>query len=355
MTINSKNTKAEILAAYKEIAQQKKVLESQVKQVRHYPVTNSTKDTAQAKPANKTPLNSKNITHTIQSLAQIQENFGGAVGNLSEHLIAEATQLAAVKQAIAREKLELDHLHQLREIDESTIDRLLDKYQALAKKFSDEFEQQQQQSESEIEALKQAWAKEQEIYRKSILARNEEYRKQQQREKEQYQYNLDLARDLSESEYEQEKKLRQQQLTETRQSLEQQWQQKEAEIARQEQEQAAAADKVAAFEAQLRSKIKQGTEEGQGIGTYQAKIKADLTHKEIEGLEQNYQLRIESLEQTISHQAARIGKLSQQLDRSLQQVQDLAVKAIEGTSNRHSLEAIKAIAMEQAKTPQKGK
>ncbi|MEL6930654.1 MAG: hypothetical protein AAFO95_18760, partial [Cyanobacteria bacterium J06600_6] len=76
---------------------------------------------------------------------------------------------------------------------------------------------------------------------------------------------------------------------------------------------------------------------------------------EIAGEQQNYQLQIESLEQTIRHQATRISKLSQQLDGSLQQVQNLAVKAIEGTSNRNSFEAVKAIAIEQAKTPQKGK
>ncbi|MEO1692980.1 MAG: hypothetical protein AAFR63_15855, partial [Cyanobacteria bacterium J06631_6] len=87
----------------------------------------------------------------------------------------------------------------------------------------------------------------------------------------------------------------------------------------------------------------------------QAKVKADLREREIEGEKQNYQLRIESLEETIKHQSSRLGKLAQQLDSSLQQVQSLAVKAIEGTANRNSFEAVKAIALEQAKTSQRGK
>jgi flagellar biosynthesis chaperone FliJ len=66
-------------------------------------------------------------------------------------------------------------------------------------------------------------------------------------------------------------------------------------------------------------------------------------------------LKIEALERTIQDKALRIDKLSQQLDAALQQVQNLAVKAIEGSSNRNSFEAMKEIAIEQAKNAQKGK
>ncbi len=80
-----------------------------------------------------------------------------------------------------------------------------------------------------------------------------------------------------------------------------------------------------------------------------------MRKKEVEGETRNYELQIQSLEDTIKNQEARIQALSKQLDASLKQVQDLAVKAIEGTSNRNSYEAMKEIAMEQAKNPQKSK
>ena len=361
MSINSKNTKAEILAAYKELEKQKKSLELQIKQDRKNAVVSVT--TATATPKNSAPKAdlylkqnfNKDLVNTIQSLEKIQGNFGGAVSNLSEQLISEATELEAIRTAIATQTQELENLHQLTDIDESTIDFLLEQYQASIKQFNEEYECQKTQDEREIKDLNQKWFKEQQIHHQAIAARNEDYRKNQQREEEEYQYSLDLARDLDESEYAQKQKFQQRELAEILQQIEQQWQQKEVEIARQEQDYTAAAAKVKAFESQLNNKIKQGTEEGKGIAIYQAKIKADLRDREIEGEKQNYQLRIESLEQTIKHQATRIGQLSQQLDSSLQQVQNLAVKAIEGTSNRNSFEAVKAIAMEQAKTPQKGK
>ncbi len=358
MTINSKSTKAEILAAYKEIEKQKKTLESEIKnRSKSVPAIKQNVNQVAVKKSATTisEKSTKDISNTIHSLAEIQSGFGKAVSNLSEHLITEATQLENVRKAIALEKSELKELHKLDKIEESTLDNLIEQYQVNAKKFAEELNQQQENNRQEIETLNQSWTKEKETHNRFIKARNEEYRKTQQREKEEYEYNLDLARDLDEEEYNQEKKIRQEKLESERQILEKQWQAKEAEIAKLEQEYATAKEKVAAFEEQLRAKIKQGKEEGKGIGTYQAKIKADLRAKEIAGENQNYELRIESLEQTIKHQGSRISKLSQQLDASLQQVQDLAVKAIEGSSNRNSFEAMKAIAMEQAKTQTKGK
>ena len=359
MSINSKNTKAEILAAYKELEKQSQDLESQLKQRAQQkqvaPVAVTMKPVASKHDRQKDRHKDQNLTVTIESLETIQGGFGGAVSNLSEQLISEATELETVRQAIAEQTEDLASLYQLTDIDESTMDFLLDQYQASTRKFTLEYEEQQESDRQEIEAWKQKWLKETQTHQKAISVRDENYRQERQREQEEYQYNLDLARDLEESEYMQLQKLQQQELAENLQQLERQWAQKEAEIAQQEGEYQIAAEKVAAFETQLRAKIKQGTEEGKGIGTYQTKVKTDLRNREIEGQQQNYQLQIESLEQTIKHQAIRINKLSQQLDHSLQQVQNLAVKAIEGTSSRNSFEAMKAIALEQAKTPQKGK
>lgn len=362
MAINSKSTKAEILAAYKEIEKQKKSLESQLKNM---PKTNSVISKTSHQATNKITQtkssalinkdNKQDITQTILSLEKIKNSCGAALSNLSESLITESTQLEKVREEINQEKYELKELHNLEKIIASTIDDLIEKYQLSDRKFAEELSQQKDKSHQEIEELKQAWAKEQETHYRAIKNRDEEYHKTQQRLREEYEYNLDLARDIDEEEYNQEKKCRQEELESTRQTLEKEWSEKEVEIANLEQEYAIAKEKVTAFEEQLSSKIKQAKEEGKAIEAYQAKVKTNLRAKEIEGQAKNYELRIESLEQTIRHQGIRISKLSEQLDTSLKQVQDLAVKAIEGSSNRNSFEAMKAIALEQAKTQTKGK
>ncbi|HHP7229336.1 MAG TPA: hypothetical protein ACFCUY_00580 [Xenococcaceae cyanobacterium] len=348
MNINSKSTKAEILAAYKELEKAKKTLETEVKA--------QIKTNNNIKPDSPQIITkSSTMEQTIKILQQLQVNFGSAISNLSEKLIAEATTLQEIQTYIDQEQQQLEELHELTEIEENTIDNLIQQYQENSKTFQEEYNQALESTQQEIRELATAWTKEQENHDRAIKQRNETRAKTKQRAIAEYQYNLDLARDLDTAAYERQKQLLYQELDENRQEQEKQWEQSEKSLVAQETEYAAAKQKVAEFEAQLSAKIRQGEEEGKGIGNYQAKIKSDLRNKEIQGEKQNYQLRIQALETTIQNQEARIYQLSEQLDIAQKQVQDLAVKAIEGASNRKSFDAIKEIAIKQAKTPQKTK
>ena len=246
-------------------------------------------------------------------------------------------------------------LHHLESVEEDTLENLIQSYETESKVSTQQFEERTEILSQEIQDLKQGWWKEQEHHKREIKERNEHYQKTQQRSGEEYKYNLELERDLSEEEYEESKKSLYRELTEARQEQEKQWQEREESIAKREKQYGEAKEKVEAFEKELEDKIKQGKDKGRSIGYYQVKVKSDLRQKEIEGARSNYELQIESLHQTICNQEERIQTLSKQLDATQKQVQDLAVKAIEGTSNRNSYQAMKDIAMEQAKNQQKGK
>jgi colicin import membrane protein len=61
-------------------------------------------------------------------------------------------------------------------------------------------------------------------------------------------------------------------------------------------------------------------------------------------------LRIKSLEETVARQYTQIEGLGQRLEEAKKQVQDIAIKAIEGASGAKALSHVNQIAMEQAKT-----
>ena len=61
------------------------------------------------------------------------------------------------------------------------------------------------------------------------------------------------------------------------------------------------------------------------------------------------ELRIKTLEDGAANHAAQVAALEKQLSDAKQQVQDIAVKAIEGASGARTLSHINQIAMEQAK------
>lgn len=353
--VSDRNTKAEILEAYQELKKENSSLQSQVKQSSNGNGKNGTVATEAIKTLNLSSSKKPKMQQVLENLTLLQAGFGGAVSELSEQLTREATQLQELQKNVELELEQLKDLHGLEEVCDNTLDVLVQRYEENSKTFTEELTQQQETLEQQFQEQQDAWQKEQAQHQKQIQERNENYKKTQARDRESYQYNLELRRDLDTEEYEQTQQTLYKQLEELQQQREKQWEEREKTIAEKEKEYAEVKAKVEEFPQKLEENIKRGKESGRNIGNYQAKVKADLFAKEVEGQKQFFELRVKSLSETIQNQENRIQSLSKQLDAALKQVQDLAVKAIEGTSNASSFQAMKELALEQAKNQQKSK
>jgi chromosome segregation ATPase len=294
------------------------------------------------------------IEKTIAQLQAVQVGFSRAVSHLSEQLLTEANQLATLQEEIAERRSQLATLHDLTEVDDTTLDTLLATYDEQEKTLGAELRDRTETLEQEFMALAQAWQKEQEEHARQLKDRNETARKSRDRDSQEYRYALQLERTLDTETYQQTCQAQELALAEALQAQQKIWEERESAIADQEKAHAEAKAKVEAFPDELEKNKKNGTDNGRNIGTYNAKVRADLRQKEIEGERRNYTLRIGALESTIHTQTQRIQALTAQVTAAQKQVQDLAVKAIEGASNRNELENMKAIALEQAKNQPKG-
>ncbi|MBD2571031.1 hypothetical protein [Anabaena lutea] len=357
---NDKNTKAEILQAYEELAKEQAALKSQLEQAQK--VTQSVsqeKPKAEAKTELKiamTPTTSiqQKMNNTIESLSKIQLGFGSAANELSEQLSTKASKLAEIGESVENEIQQLAQLHNL-EVSENILDTLIASYDNNEKAYHEEYSQRYEVLSQEILELKNTWTKEQEEHQRIIKERNENLNRTRQRDAAEYKYNLELQRKLGNDEYEQQQKILSKQLEELQQETDKQWAEREKAISEREKQFEELKTKVEVFPKEKEAAIKKATEEGKGIAGYQAKVKADLYGKEVEGQKRFYEQRLQSLELTITNQQTRLENLSRQLESALKQVQDLAVKAIEGTANVNSYQAIKEIALEQAKSQVKNK
>jgi len=358
--LTEKNTKAELLEGYSQLQEEKKALETQIKQLqkeqKDKPSVAPDKQSQPQGTAMNQPQTVKDkMSYTIDSLVKLQLGFGSAVSDLSEKLTSEAAKLEELRQSVTEETQQLKDLHALEEIQDDTLDTLIQTYEDNSKAFEEEIGQRREALEQEIQELRQGWEKEQEEYKRSIKERNEQQSKVRQRDVQEYEYDLALRRGLDNDQYEQTQKRLYKELEDTKQAQEKQWDEREKAIAEREKKFEELKAKVEAFEKDKEAAIKKAKAEGEGIARKQVSVQEDLQSKDLEGQKHNYELRIQSLEQTIQNQEARIHNLSKQLDGALKQVQDLAVKAIEGASNINSYQALKEIAMEQAKAQTKNK
>jgi hypothetical protein len=356
-----KNTKAEILAAYNQLADEKKALEAEVKNIQKQaattiPTAPVVREVVKTEPKiimNAVPIQDK-VTNTIASLDSLQLGFGAAVSELSEKLTTEAAKLAEIREGVTAEITDLQTLHGLA-VDEDTFEELIDNYETSSKAFGEELRARQETAQQDVQSLTKAWTKEQEQTGIAVKERVELDRKNSQREVQEYKYNLDLQRKIDREQHEQQQAALYYELAETKETQEKVWAERELALAEREKLFHETKAKVAAFVQDKEKAIEKAKGEGKGIATYQAKIKSDLYTKEVEGQKRFYEGRIESLEDTIGNQSERLNSLSKQLEAALKQVQDLAVKAIEGSANANSYQTLKEITLEQAKSQAKTK
>lgn len=290
----------------------------------------------------------------IKGLAQLGEQFNTALSQLSTNLLVEAGHLKEVSNQVTAESQRLASLYNLT-IEENTLSILLKNYTETAQLHEAQIKQKREQVEKAWAEKNQTWQQEKEETTQRLHERENFDKKNQKREDTEYHYEVTLKREFNEEEYAQQRKQQQNILEEMQKNYQKQWDEKEQALTEREKQFEEYKAKVERFPRDLEAALKRAKEEGMGIARHQAKIKADLLAKEFSGEEEFSLLKIRNLEEEVANQMKQIDKLSQQLEATLKQVQELAVKAIEGASSHSSFQALKEIALEQAKGQSKPK
>ncbi len=355
MPVTSKSTKIEILKAYNDLLQEKEQLEARVQQLikeKQAAVKGVSKTPEKARVA-EPPAAPSTLDQIIATLSVLQPGFGDAVSELSSKLIAEASKLSELRRSVREEMQQLETLHGL-EVTDDTLDQVIQEYTEKSTTFESEAKERQETFEQEMTEKRKGWHKEQEEHARFVKERDETTRKTEQREAAEYKYDLELQRKLGKDQYGQQQEQLKKALTDFEDAKQREWAVREKQLAEQEKEFAELQARVEKFPKELEAAVKKAKEGASAITRRQIKVKADLRAKEAEGDRRVYELKTQSLEEAIKQQQQQISSLSTQLDSAVKQAKDMAVKAIEGASNVSSLKAVREIALEQAKTVQKG-
>jgi colicin import membrane protein len=142
----------------------------------------------------------------------------------------------------------------------------------------------------------------------------------------------------------QEKKTRERQ-----EALEKSWQERETRLKEQEDELARLRNESETFPKRLQQEIERAVVEATRQADERLQQQLLIAGKDSAADKRVAELQIETLEETVARRASQIAAMQKQLEEAKQQVQDIAVKAIEGASNARALTHVNQIAMEQAK------
>jgi colicin import membrane protein len=278
------------------------------------------------------------VEGVAQSISVLSVQISKALAEVSDDLIAEVQRLASVREAVTLERAELDRLHKI-DVAATALDQLVQDYDSKKHALEAEMSNQRVEWDAEVKARERA-----------DKEYDESARKQRQRETDEYEYKKTVERKKVQDKYDEEMRALEKKNREKQEGLEKSWQERETGLREREEELVRLRQEVGGFPSRLQAETERARSEAIHQTEQRFEQQVLLTTKEREGERRLSDLQIKSLEESVARQAVQIAALQTQVDEAKQQVQDIAVKAIEGASGARALAHMNQLAMEQAKT-----
>jgi len=284
----------------------------------------------------------------VKGISSLKLDMGKMLTQVSDKLEDEVNKLNSIQKAIA---IKDDELKELYEIEKSaaTLAALIEAHNQKRREYESEMAVMKEELMQEIENTRAEWEKEEEKYEMEIKEHNTAEKKKREREKEEFQYTFKREQQLLKDEFEDEKAKLEREIQLKREQMEKELAEREKAISEKEEELNELRKNVGAFPKELETAINKAVKETTERITAEAKNREQLLNKEFEGERGVLTTRIESLEKAVKEQSEQIAKLSGQLEKSYQKVEDIAVKAIEGSSRLQSLANLQKMMADQAK------
>lgn len=339
--ITMKSTKKEMLEAYNELLQQLREKRAAELKPEEEIEEKKIKEAVEM-------TDSLSTEGIVQEVSTLKLEIGGLLSQLSDRLEEEVGKYRQVQQVVEAKQKELQDIY---EIEKSALSlaALIEAQHQKRQQTEAELAARKEELTREIETMRAEWKKERQAHEAEIKEREADERKRREREKEEYLYAFQREQQLAKEQFEDEKARLEREIAYRREQMEKELADRERAIAERETEWNELRKQVSAFPKELESAVSKAVKEAVQRVESEAKNREELLKKEFDGERNVLNTRIESLEKTVAEQNEHIAKLSQQVEKAYGQVQDIAIKAIEGTSRPHALANLQQLLAEQTR------
>jgi hypothetical protein len=361
--LSTSNTKQEMLDAYNVVVKQlKEKEEGELK---------PEKRVEQQRVEDVAKVAQSISTDTIAThIAGLKTEVGKTLSQISDKMEIEADKLTKVHQAVEIKEKEIRDLYGI-EKEAQALAALIESQNRRHEEFESKMAADRDTFESkmasdrealttkltadrealtkEIDATRTKWAEE----KKSKDAEAKEWetaeKKKREREKEEFDYDFKREQRLARDAFNDEKARTEMEMQLKKAHLEDVLESREKAVAEREERMTDLENQVAGLSNELEGAVKKAIKETEARISMDAKYREELLKKEFEGERKVLTTKIEALEKTVSEQHEQIARLSQQLDKSYQKVEDIAVKAVQSASAAQSASGMQQLLNEQTR------
>jgi hypothetical protein len=271
----------------------------------------------------------------IKGLADLQLGFGGTIDDVVARLSGEGRKLEELRRAIEIETAYAKHLGDVG-VAADALDVLEQERKEAVRVHDEQLKAQLDALGAETQGTRVAWEEHRALHEREVLRFDDKQAKDRAKAEADFDYELARQRKVEADALADKRAKAELQIAEEDQRRSKQWAEREAALAGKAADHAAHKQRVEAFAQEMDDAAKKARDEALRETFADARIKAELLEKEVEGNRKVYALQVESLEAALAKQGEQIASLGSRLQVALTQVQDLAHKAIDGTSGRGS-------------------
>jgi len=267
-----------------------------------------------------------------KGISNLRLEIGRMLTEISDRMEGEVNEFKGIQKAIEVKEKEFQEVFEI-ERSAETLAALIESQNLKRQEFESEMAKRKEALNEEIDTTRAEWEKEGKDYEAEIKKRDVEEKKRREREKEEFTYTFNREQELARDEFEDEKLQLEKELREKKEQVEKELAERERQVAAKEMELEELRKQVGNFPEEMAAAVDKAIKETAARINLETKNKVELQVKGFDGERNVLTTRIESLEKTVKEQNEQIGHLSDQLEKGYQKVQDIAVKAVEGSSN----------------------
>jgi len=286
----------------------------------------------------------------VTQIAALRSEVGRLLSRLSDQLEQEVARYQAVQKAIQEKESDLNQTYEI-ERSAGTLAALIEAQNVRKQEFDATLEARKEQALAEVQSSRDQWEKDKAEWEAQLKERQEAENRKRERDKEEYEYRFKREKQQMQDHLADEHSKMERDLANKRTELEQDLADREKAVAERERQADELRARVEVFPGELQRAVDTAVAEATARLQAQAKSREEILTKEFDGERKVLATRIQSLEKAVKEQADQIDRLIQQIDKAYQQVQDIAVRAIEGSSNSKSLAGLQQLLSESARRP----
>ena len=284
----------------------------------------------------------------VKSIGELKGAIGKMLSQLSDRLEEQMSRYVQVQRAILAKETELKEIYEIQR-SASTLTALIEANETQRARFETEIAQRREELEREISESRSAWEAEEKQREAENKEREGAEQKRREREKDEYRYSFAREQQQARDKFADEMELARKEFAQRTAEADRQLQEREHQIKTRENEIAALQRRVEEFPKEQQAAIGHAVEEALARHRQESAARQELAQREFAGEKNVLTTRIASLEQTAKEQAEQISRLLSQSEKAYGQVQEIAVRAIEGSGNAKQLANLQQILAEQAR------